>query len=40
MKTRGLQVSVTLILSALALYVALNGANFNNVGAALQQRTT
>lgn len=37
MKKRSLQVIITLVLSALALYVALNGVNFNDVGAALQQ---
>ncbi|HOT90931.1 MAG TPA: lysylphosphatidylglycerol synthase transmembrane domain-containing protein [Anaerolineae bacterium] len=37
MKKRSLQIIVTLILSALALYVALRGVNFSEVGAALQQ---
>ena len=37
MKKRSLQIIVTLVLSALALFIALNGVNFNDVGAALQQ---
>lgn len=37
MKKRSLQVVVTLVLSALALYAALHGVNFGDVGAALQQ---
>lgn len=37
MKKRSLQIIVTLVLSALALYVALHGVNFAEVGAALQQ---
>jgi hypothetical protein len=37
MKKRSLQIIVTLVLSALALYAALHGVNFTDVGAALQQ---
>jgi len=37
MKKRTLQVILTLALSALALYAALHGVNFADVGAALQQ---
>lgn len=37
MKKRSLQIVVTLILSAVALYFALRGVNFSDVGAALKQ---
>ncbi len=37
MKKRSLQIVVTLVLSAVALYFALRGVNFSEVGAALQQ---
>jgi glycosyltransferase 2 family protein len=37
MKKRSLQIVITLLLSALALYAALHGVNFSEVGAALQQ---
>ena len=37
MKQRSLQIVVTLVLSAVALYFALRGINFSEVGAALQQ---
>ena len=37
MKKRSLQIVVTLLLSALALYAALHGVNFSDVGAALQR---
>lgn len=37
MKKRSLQILVTLVLSALALYVAFNGVNFTDVNAALRQ---
>lgn len=37
MKKRSLQIIITLVLSAVALYFALRGVNFSEVGAALQQ---
>ncbi len=37
MKKRSLQIIITLVLSAVALYVALRGVNFSEVGAALRQ---
>ena len=37
MKKRSLQIAMTLVLSAVALYFALRGVDFSEVGAALQQ---